>query len=147
MRAYGFDNTIIVINGVEITGWAEGDDVIAIKRRVDSISDKVGAGGSMMLSISADKSGEFTFKLQQTSSSNQFLNGIMDLQESPLEFVPVSVSFQDLYRQDLATGTVGYLKRPADVTRGAAAQNQEWTVVTERLDYILGDIPDNIPSL
>lgn len=147
MRAYGFDNTIVIIQGVEITGWAEGDDVIAIKRRVDAISDKVGAGGSMMLSISSDKSGEFSFKLQQTSSSNQFLSNLMSIQETPLAFIPVTVSFQDLYRQDLASGTVGYLKRPADLTRGAAAQNQEWTVVTERLDYILGDIPDDIPQI
>lgn len=57
MRAYSFQNTVAIINGVELSGFAEGDDVISIKRRVDSATDKVGADGKMMVSISADKSG------------------------------------------------------------------------------------------
>ena len=33
MRPYSFQNTVVIVNGVEITGWAHGDDVIDIKRR------------------------------------------------------------------------------------------------------------------
>lgn len=140
MKAYSFQNTVVLVNGVEITGWADGDDVIGIARRSDSASDKVGAGGDMMVSLSADKSGEFTFKLQQTSSSNKFLNSLMALQEGGAKtFVPVTVLFQDSYRNDLATGTIGYLKKPSDMSRGAQAGNQEWVVVVERLDMLLGD--------
>ena len=141
MKRYSFQDTVVVINGVEIVGWADGDDVIQVKRRVDTISDKVGAGGEMMVSISADKSGEFTFKLQQTSSSNKYLNQLCQLQEAAgATFLPVNILFQDTYRQDLATGTVGYIKKPADLSRGAMANNQEWTVVVERLDLVLGNV-------
>lgn len=141
MRRYSFQDTVMVINGVEITGWDEGDDTIQVKRRVDSITDKVGAGGDMMVSISADKSGEFTFKLQQTSSSNKFLNNILMTQEAAGSvFVPVSVLFQDTYRRDMASGTVGYIKKPADMIRGATGQSQEWVVVVERLDLAFGDV-------
>lgn len=147
MRAYSFQNTVVVVNGVEITGWADGDDVIGIKRRVDSASDKVGTGGDMMVSISADKSGEITFKLQQVSSSNKYLNGLLQLQEAAgARFTPVTVLFQDTYRQDMATGTLGYLKKPADLQRGAQGSTQEWTIVVERLDLIYGDTPDLIPA-
>ena len=140
MKVYSFQNTVMLVNGVEITGWSDGDDVIKINRRVDSASDKVGAGGSMMVSISSDKSGEFTFKLQLTSSSNKFLAGLVALQEGGAKtFVPVTCLFQDTYRQDLATGTVGYLKKPADLSRGDKAGDQEWTIVVERLDMLLGD--------
>lgn len=140
MKVYSFQNTVMLVNGVEVTGWSDGDDVIKINRRVDSASDKVGAGGSMMVSISSDKSGEFTFKLQQTSSSNKFLAGLVALQEGGAKtFVPVTCLFQDTYRQDLATGTVGYLKKPADLSRGDKAGDQEWTIVVERLDMLLGD--------
>lgn len=143
MRAYSFQNTVVIVNGVEITGWAEGDDVIDIKRRTDSASDKVGAGGNMMVSISTDKSGEITFKLQQTSSSNKYLNGLLQLQEAAgAIFTPVRVLFQDTFRQDLASGTVGYLKKPADMQRGAQGNNQEWTIVVERLDLVYGDTLD-----
>jgi hypothetical protein len=140
MKVYSFNNTVMLVNGVEITGWAEGDDVIDISRRADSASDKVGADGTMMVSISADKSGEFKFKLQQTSGSNKFLMSLCALQEGGAKtFVPVNVLFQDTYRNDMATGTVGYIKKPTDVQRGAQAGNQEWTVVVERLDLLLGD--------
>lgn len=140
MKVYSFQNTVMLVNGVEITGWADGDDVINISRRTDSASDKVGADGNMMVSISADKSGEFAFKLQQTSSSNKYLNSLCALQEGGAKtFVPVNVLFQDTYRNDLATGTIGYIKKPADVQRGAQGNNQEWIVVVERLDLLLGD--------
>lgn len=141
MKRYSFQDGVLLVNGVEITGWAEGDDVIQVKRRTDSISDKVGAGGEMMISISADKSGEITFKLQQTSSSNKYLMGLLALAEAGNQtFIPINALWQDNYRRDVATGTVGYIKRPADVTRGAQANNQEWTIVTERLDLIFGNV-------
>ena len=79
MKRYSFQDTVVLVNGVEITGWADGDDVIGIKRRVDSVSDKMGASGEMMVSVSADRSGEISFKLQQTSSSNKYLNQLCEL--------------------------------------------------------------------
>lgn len=143
MQVHSFQNTIVLVNGVEIVGWSEGDDVISIKRRVDAISDKVGAGGAMMVSISSDKSGEFAFKLQQGSSSNNYLGSIASSEELGAEFfIPVRVTFQDIYRQDLASGSVGYVKRPSDMVRGAAANTQEWTLVVERLDMVLGFVPE-----
>lgn len=145
MRPYSFLNTVMLVNGVEITGWADGDDVIDIKRRVDSASDKVGADGRMMVSISADRSGEFTFKLQMTSSSNKYLNSIVAVQEAgAAKFVPVTVLFQDTFRKDIATGTIGYIKKQADTTRGTQAGNVEWCIVVERLDMLLGDPGDRL---
>jgi hypothetical protein len=145
MRVYSFQNIVMIINGVEITGWAEGDDVISVKRRNDSASDKVGAAGEMMVSLSADKSGEIGFKLQQTSASNRFLNNLVQLQEAGSNlFVPVTVTVQDTFRRDSASGTVGYLKKPADFQRGAQGSNQEWTIVVERLDLVFGDAVDAV---
>ena len=145
MRVYSFSNTVVLVNGVELTAWSDGDDVIKINRRADSASDKVGAGGDMMVSISSDKSGEFTFKLQQVSPSNKYLMGLCALMEfSASTFVPVIVLFQDTYRNDLAAGTVGYIKKPADMARGAQANDQEWVIVVERLDMLLGDTADSI---
>lgn len=144
MRVYAFSNTVVLINGVEITGWAEGDDVIQISRRVDSASDKVGAGGDMMVSLSSNKSGTFQFTLQQTSSSNKYLTSLMNAQEGgALQFVPISAMFQDVYRNDMASGSAGYLVKPADMTRGENGNNVTWQVVVERLDLLTGD-PGNV---
>lgn len=141
MRVYSFSNTVVLVNGVELTGWAEGDDVIKMNRRVDSGSDKVGSGGDMMVSISSDKSGEMAFKIQQTSPSNKYLTALCALAEGGAEtFVPVNVLFQDTYRKDIAVGSVGYIKKPADLTRGEKGNNTEWMIVVERLDMLLGDV-------
>lgn len=143
MRVYSFLNTVVLINGVEITGAAEGDDVIEIARRTDAASDQIGAGGNMMVSLSADKSGTVKFKLQATSSSNGFLSKLCGQQDGGSDsFVPISIKFQDTYRQDTAEGTVGYVKKHADIKRGATAGEQEWEVVVERLDMLLGDQAD-----
>lgn len=134
MKAYSFANTVVVVNGVEIVGWSDGDDVIEIKRRVDSASDKVGAGGDMVVSLSSDRSGEFTFKLQSTSSSNNYLESLLALQENGADtFEPISVLFQDTFRQDLGQASAGYIKKPSDVKRGEKSGEHEWTVVVERL--------------
>lgn len=140
MRPYSFLNTVVLINGREITHWAEGDDVINIEHLTDLASHKIGADGHMMMSISADRSGEFTIKLQQTSPSNKYLLGLADIVQAGTNvFVPVLVMFQDIYRNDLGTGVNGYIKKKANITRGMQANNTEWVVVVESLDMLLGD--------
>lgn len=146
MQQYSFQNTIVLINGVEITGWADGDDLISIKRRVDSISDKVGGGGNMVISISSDRSGEFSFKLQQTSPSNAYMQNLVNTQEiAGAAFTPISITFQDIYRQDLASGSTGYIKKPAELVRGEHANTQEWGVVVESLQMVLGVVANVVP--
>lgn len=143
MRAYSFQNTILLINGIEITNFSDGDDAIKIARAVDSTTSKVGADGKMMVSISADRSGSFTFKLQATSPSNKYLTGLLALQEAgAATFVPVTAQFLDTYRNDIAVGTVGYIKKLPDMQRGVNAGDAEWEVVVENLNSLIGDAAD-----
>lgn len=123
----------------EVSGYADGDDVVMFSRREDAITDKVGARGEMAISRSADKSGELTLKLFQTSPTNAVLNQIHNLQQGRgQKFAPISVLFQDAYRQDRAEGT-GYIKKLPEVQRGATTATQEWVIVIERLTVLFGD--------
>lgn len=124
-----------MVNGVEITGWAEGDDVITADRLGDSASHTIGADGIMSVSLSADRSGELIFRLMQTSSSNAYLSGLINAQENGA-FVPVFVQLKDTSNNDIASGTQGYIPKPANMTRGSSVQPQEWRIVVERLDLI-----------
>lgn len=145
MRAYSFQNTILLINGIEMTNFSDGDDAITITRAVDSTTSKVGADGKMMVSISADRSGSFKFKLQATSPSNKYLTGLLALQEAgPASFVPVTVQFLDTYRNDVAVGTVGYIKNMPEIKRGVSAGDAEWEIVVENLNSLIGDAADLI---
>lgn len=135
MKEYSFLNTILLVNGVEIGGYDEGDDVITLERLSDSAAHKIGTDGEMTVSISADRSGSVRFRLMQTSSSNRLLSGLISSQENGA-FVPVFVQFKDTRGLDLGSGTQGYIPRPAAMVRGTNATAQEWEIITERLDML-----------
>lgn len=135
MKEYSFLNTLLLVNGVEISGFDEGDDVIALERINDSAAHKIGADGEMSVSISADRSGTVTFRIMQTSDSNSYLSGLINGQENGA-FVPIFVQFKDTLGGDLGSGTQGYITRPASMVRGTNANNQEWIVTVERLDLL-----------
>lgn len=135
MKEYSFLDTLLLVNGVEISGFDEGDDVIALERLNDSAGHKIGTDGEMTVSISADRSGTVTFRLMQSSDSNAYLSGLINAQENGA-FVPIFVQFKDTRGNDLGSGTQGYINRPASMTRGTNANAQEWMVTVERLDLL-----------
>lgn len=135
MKEYSFLDTLLLVNGVEISGFDEGDDVIALERLNDSAAHKIGTDGEMTVSISADRSGTVTFRLMQSSDSNGYLSGLINAQENGA-FVPIFVQFKDTRGNDLGSGTQGYINRPASMTRGTNANAQEWMVTVERLDLL-----------
>jgi hypothetical protein len=135
MKDYSFLNTILLVNGVPISGFDEGDDVIALDRLDDSAFSMVGADGEMVVSISADRRGSVTFRLEQTSDSNAYLSGLISAQENGA-FVPIFVQFRDTRSGDLGSGTQGFIPRPATMTRGTNQNGQEWMIVVERLDLL-----------
>ena len=135
MKDYSFLNTLLLVNGVEISGFDEGDDTIILDRINDSASHKIGTDGEMTLSISADRSGTVVFRLMQTSDSNAYLSGLINAQENGA-FIPIFIQFKDTRGNDLGSGTQGYINRPAAMTRGENANSQEWTVTVERLDLL-----------
>lgn len=141
MKLYSFEDTTLIINARELTGYSDEDDTIIVRRLEDTISHVMGNSGEMAISIRASRAGEFVFKLQQTSEDNNFLALIMGAAENGA-FVPIEMLFKDNLGNDLFTGLKGYLRRPADATRGNPVQSQEWSVVVERLDMIHGGSPD-----
>lgn len=137
MKQYSFLNTLLLVNGVEITGYDEGDDVIIIERINDSATHLIGTDGEMTVSISADRSGTLTFRLMQSSDSNGYMSGLISSQENGL-FIPIFAQFKDTQGLDLVSGTQGYITKPAGITRGTGVNNQEWIITMERLDFIHG---------
>lgn len=135
MKEYSFLDTILLVNGVEISNYDEGDDVIILDRINDSAAHKIGTDGEMTVSLSADRSGTVVFRVMQTSDSNKYLSGLIAGQENGV-YVPIFVQFKDVRGGDLGSGTQGYITRPAAMRRGTNANNQPWTIVVERLDML-----------
>lgn len=137
MKKYSFLDTILLVNGVEIKGWDEGDDVINMARLNESAGHVIGADGVMSVFISGDRSGEIIFRLMQTSESNAYLSGLISVQENGV-FVPTFVQFKDTGGNDIGSGSQGYIPKPADMQRGTNPNSQEWVIRVERLDLIHG---------
>lgn len=132
MQQYSFAKTNLIINGVPISGYDEGDDVITIRRLNDNSSHILSADGIMTVSFSPDRSGEIIFRVNQASDINGLLSALVLAQEQNV-LVPIAVQFTDLNGDDLISATTGYIPRPADVVRGLNSQAQEWRIVVENL--------------
>lgn len=135
MKQYSILNGSFLVNGVDIEGFANGDDVLTVARREDTLSDVIGADGEMTVSVSGDKSGTMVFRLMQSSDSNKYLSGLFVAQESGV-FAPIFAQFKDTVTNDFVNLTQGYITRPADMIRGTGVNVQEWTIVGERVDIL-----------
>jgi len=135
MKDYSFLNTTLIVNGKEITGYDDGDDVIQMGRLEDSASHEEGVDGEMTVVLSASRTGNFIFRLMQSSDDNAYMSSLISTQENGF-FVPVFVQFKDVRGNDIVSGTQGYIPRPADMNRGRGVGGQEWRIVVERLDML-----------
>lgn len=135
MQEYSFAKSYLIVNGVEISGYDEGDDVITLRRLNDNSNHIISADGVMTVSFHPDRSGEIIFRLNQASKSNGFMSALVTAQEANT-LVPIEVQFTDLNGKDLISATTGYIPRPADVIRGLNTQSQEWRVIVEKLAMV-----------
>ena len=132
MKEYSFNDNTILVNGVVLTGWADGDNVINATRRADSATDKMGVDGVMHVSRSNNRSGEITFRLMQTSDSNLYLSSLSNVSDFTT-VVPVSVTIRNAHTGETVKSTAGYIKKPADIILGGEINVREWTLVVEDL--------------
>lgn len=64
------------LDGRDVRGLWEGDDVISVERRSDRGTPMVGADGASIFSTSADESATIVLKLQHTSPAHAYLRSI-----------------------------------------------------------------------
>lgn len=140
MRAYSFRDTIALVNGVDVSGYADANDAIKAERNADAGTLSVGADGKGVLNVSADLSGKVTFKLQRTSGLNRYLQGLLlTMQVGTSSFVPVQLLLRNPHRGDTTVGVNGYIKKfPAD-QHGKEAQDREWVLEFEQLHFDFGN--------
>lgn len=137
MKDYSFLNNTMLINGIAIRDFDEGDDVISISRREDSYTDVVGADGEMFVSQTANRSGQFVIKLQQGSSSATFLSEIFATIEKGT-FQAVDIRFINSVTNELCNAGKGYIVKHADIVRGSGHNGSEWTFVAEDMTMFMG---------
>lgn len=144
MTEYSFKNLQILVNGVAINGFDDGDDVVQFRRRGDTFTDTVGADGNMQVNQSADRSGECILILQQTADANNYLMSLFDQQERG-SFSALNIEFRDTRNFDKVTAVKGYIPKPADFVRGVNKNGQEWRFNIENLQQGFKTLQDSVP--
>lgn len=134
MYAYSFSNIVVTVNGMLIDNFGAGDDVITIAPAVDAATTQWGADGHMVASISANRGGTCTLKLQQTSPGNYTLQQLYNAQIAQgATFQPISMSVNDALKGDSCTCTGGIITTQASWQRGVNAVDVEWEIQFENV--------------
>jgi len=126
----------VLLNGYEISDWADGSDVIGYKAVTDAGAFTMGANGTGVFVVNPDKSHALALKIKQHSPDNKHLSDLFRQQREQIKgFTPFTLEIRDLLNEDVATGTGGFFTTPTEFTRGAGHNAHTWTIVFE-----VGDI-------
>jgi hypothetical protein len=78
LRLYDPDQVLIVVAGIPIKGWADGE-FCTVEYETDAFSDVCGTDGEVTRSKSNDRRATVTLRLMQTSPSNALLSALFNL--------------------------------------------------------------------
>ncbi|PHP66549.1 hypothetical protein CSC94_12735 [Zhengella mangrovi] len=76
ITTYSAKSVQVSLDGRDVRGLWDGDDVVMVERSSDRGTPVVGADGSTIFSTSADESAVITLKLQHTSPAHAYLRSL-----------------------------------------------------------------------
>lgn len=144
-QTYSFKDCQATIDGPGGSVALAGDEAgiasegITIEASGDINTMTSGADGAVMHSLSADRSGTVTVRLQQTSAVNRQLQVMQDYQAATsARHGKNTITIRDTARGDTVTCTgVAFAKYPS-LTYAAAAGNREWVFHAARIERQIG---------
>lgn len=132
MKNYSFSEVSLHVQAVEITGWVDSQAMIKVSRFQDSMGHILDSMGNMIPIGTESRAGKITFSLSQTSESNAFLSELVSIQEN-LSFIPLFCLMKDLSTGDKVIGSLGYIPRPAQLTKGKRVATVEWSILLQNI--------------
>lgn len=139
--AYSMVNVAATLDGQTVQGLWDGDDAIVVTRGADVGSGLVGADGSSIFSISANKSAQISVKLQHTSPTHRLLHQKLKRQQA-LGSVAAAFPFSFIDTGSNEGGSadrVFIMTAPVD-SKGNNAVVREWVLWAGEWN---AEIPDN----
>lgn len=148
MKQYSFYSVDLIINGIAMDGYADGNSIITASRSMPQHGKVMDARGKMVAITSADKSGAITFDLLQTSDANELMHTLaLASHESGTSggldtFLPVQALISDKMGQTLVTGVNGFITMQPAVVRGTGLATVTWLMEFEQLWTVRGSTAD-----
>jgi hypothetical protein len=135
-RTYSAKEVIATVNGVIISGFADGDSIV-VEFNDDAWRDAAGNDGEVARSKVNDPRGTITLTLLQTSISNDFLNGLATVDQLT-GLAQLSVQIRDLRGTSLAFSNDAWILRTPTKTYGRDVGNTEWPIRCGNLQSSIG---------
>ncbi len=109
-----------------VTGFAD-DSFITVEEAGDGVTVVSGADGELARSIDPSELFNVKITVQQQSRSNKWLNK-MYYADKNNEAGTFSVNIKDILGKDQFVADVAWVTKLANVTKGKAQNNMEWTI-------------------
>jgi hypothetical protein len=123
---YDPSRVIVTIGGVIITGFSDGDSIIA-RRAEDMYFTRVGTDGGVARARNANKMGEIEIKLLQTSAVNDSLSSLLAIDDLVNDGLPVlSITIVDGSGRSLVVATQCWIKTIPEVILGKEVSERAW---------------------
>jgi hypothetical protein len=136
--SYDPSQVIVSIGGVTLSGFSDGDAIIA-RRSEDAYSMRAGNDGGVGRARNPNMSGEFEFKLLQTSAVNAALSALVatdDLTNQGLPTFPISIF--DGSGASLAVASACWIKTVPEMTMGKEVGERTWVFSAADLRLFFG---------
>lgn len=144
MKQYSFYSVDLLLDGVPVTGYTQGNSIITAARTAPQHLDFMGARGEMSVATIADQSGVITFSLLQTSDWNQIMQAraMLDqntgLSGNKATFTPFQAMINDKMGDTLVTGVNGFIPKQPDIVRGIGIVTVTWAIRFEEIFFVRG---------
>ena len=127
---YSFTNVNVIFGILEISGFAEGDDVVNISFETEQFKDVAGAKGDVARVQTNDNRATITVKLLQTSSSYKVLMDLFNLdRETGANVLPLTVTNKETGETFVGNNT--WISKAPDIVRGQNANVVEFKFRTD----------------
>jgi hypothetical protein len=128
LGTYDPEKVSVIIGGLTMSGFADGDFVKIAPQDADLYKIHVGAHGEMARTKNSNKVGFVTFTLKATSPSNKILDA---MKNSP---TPVPVMVKDSSDSAfIASAANGWVNKQPEVSRGSEEAKIEWVIACDEL--------------
>lgn len=137
VRSYDSKLVNLVVDGVAITGFAEGSFIQA-ERAEDDFTEHVGAQGEVTIAETNNFTGEITFTLDVTSPSNAYLRALASRRGNAAIVPAIIVDANEEGGQRVSAAQCR-IRRKANYESSNEITTREWVVFCANLNYYEND--------
>ncbi len=135
---YSPDEVDVLVAGVPITGWADGE-FLTIEWTTDRFVSQVGTDGEVTRSRSGDYRATATIRLMQTSDSNDLLSALAASDRLARNGAGVGAFLvKDNQGRSLYTAANCWVRRTPNPSFDREATEREWVIEIANLDDFTG---------